>query len=55
MLWAKKVGYVPQSLFFDDTVCRNIAFGVPKEEIDNSRIQEVLEESAVKGYGRSSA
>ena len=45
VLWAKKVGYVPQSLFLlDDTVCRNIAFGVPKEEIDNSRIQEVLEE-----------
>lgn len=49
VLWAKKVGYVPQSLFLlDDTVRRNIAFGIPEEEIDDRRIQEVLDEAQLR-------
>ena len=33
--WQKSVGYVPQEIFLiDDTVAANIAFGVPRDEID---------------------
>lgn len=48
-MWAATVGYVPQSLFLlDDTIRNNIAFGIPEEEIDDSRIQKVLEEAQLK-------
>ncbi|MBD1872603.1 ABC transporter ATP-binding protein [Nodosilinea sp. FACHB-131] len=37
--WRKLVGYIPQSIFLtDDTIEKNIAFGVPKAEIDNERL-----------------
>ena len=40
--WQATIGYVPQELFLiDDTIARNIAFGVPDKEIDNARLQEV--------------
>lgn len=33
--WQRSVGYVPQEIFLiDDTVSANIAFGVPRDEID---------------------
>jgi ABC-type multidrug transport system fused ATPase/permease subunit len=33
--WQRNIGYVPQSIYIsDDTVARNIAFGVPDEEVD---------------------
>jgi ATP-binding cassette subfamily C protein len=36
-------GYVPQEIFiFDDTLRRNIALGVPDDEIDDARIHELL-------------
>jgi ATP-binding cassette, subfamily B, bacterial PglK len=41
--WQQRIGYVPQSIFvMDDTLRRNIAFGVPDEVIDDQRITEVL-------------
>jgi len=42
--WQNLIGYIPQSIFLmDDTVERNIAFGVPDEHIDSQRLQESLE------------
>ncbi len=36
-------GYVPQEIFlFDDTLRANIAFGAPKEEVDDKEIYRVL-------------
>lgn len=36
-------GYVPQEIFiFDDSLRRNIALGVPDDEIDDNRIRHVL-------------
>ena len=33
--WQKNLGYIPQDIYLlDDTITRNIAFGVPDEEID---------------------
>ena len=41
--WQRNIGYVPQHIFLsDDTIARNIAFGVPEKQID----QEALEEAA---------
>jgi ATP-binding cassette, subfamily B, bacterial PglK len=40
--WQATIGYVPQEIFLiDDTIARNIALGVPDNEIDNARLQEV--------------
>ena len=37
--WKKKLGYVPQQIFLaDDTVTRNIAFGIPDKKINQSTI-----------------
>lgn len=37
--WQKVIGYVPQHIYLtDDTVSANIAFGVPREEINQSAI-----------------
>lgn len=39
--WQQSVGYVPQDIFLTDaSVSENIALGVPKDEIDQSRVQE---------------
>ena len=41
--WQRNIGYVPQHIYLsDDTVARNIAFGVPDNKID----QEALESAA---------
>ncbi|MEM1232542.1 MAG: ABC transporter ATP-binding protein [Pseudomonadota bacterium] len=37
--WQRNIGYVPQSIFLSDaSVARNIAFGLPPEEIDMARV-----------------
>ena len=37
--WQNTIGYVPQSIFLiDDTLERNIAFGVPDDSIDSERM-----------------
>ncbi len=42
--WQNLIGYVPQSIFLiDDTLERNIAFGVPDNQIDHQRLQEAVE------------
>lgn len=41
--WFRNIGYVPQNIqLFDDTIGKNIAFGVPETEIDFQRIHECL-------------
>ena len=40
--WQKKIGYVPQYIFLiDDSIEANIAFGIPKNEIDNKKLKHV--------------
>lgn len=49
--WAEIVGYVPQSVFLlDDTVRRNIAFGVPDDEINDDKIWETLKEAQLDDF-----
>ena len=40
----KFIGYVPQTIFLlDDTLKRNIAFGIPDEDINLDKLQQVIE------------
>lgn len=42
--WQNLVGYIPQSIFLmDDTVERNIAFGVPDHLIDHQKLFKAIE------------
>lgn len=39
--WQASIGYVPQDIFLiDDTIARNVAFGLPDEKIDPARLRE---------------
>ncbi len=41
--WQNLIGYVPQSIFLiDDTLERNIAFGVPDNQIDRQRLEKAV-------------
>jgi ABC-type multidrug transport system fused ATPase/permease subunit len=42
--WQNQIGYVPQSIYLtDDTLRRNVAFGVPNEQIDDAAIQHAIQ------------
>lgn len=52
--WLKNVGYIPQTIFMlDDTIRRNVAFGVPDEEIDEERIRKVLKDAKLDEFVNS--
>jgi ABC-type multidrug transport system fused ATPase/permease subunit len=37
--WQRNLGLVPQTVYLmDDTVRRNVSFGLPDEEIDDERV-----------------
>lgn len=41
--WQNQIGYVPQSIFLtDDTLRRNIAFGIPADQIDDDAIWQAI-------------
>lgn len=49
--WQKTLGYVPQSIFLtDDTIAANIAFGVPKDEIDMAAVERVAKTAALHDF-----
>ncbi|NNE82410.1 MAG: ABC transporter ATP-binding protein [Alphaproteobacteria bacterium] len=40
--WQRSLGYVPQNIYLaDDSIARNIAFGLDDDDIDRSRVEEV--------------
>lgn len=58
--WQKNIGYVPQQIYIsDDTLARNIAFGVPDQEVDMAAVRraaaianlaEFVERDLQEGY-----
>lgn len=49
--WLRNVGYIPQMIFMlDDTIRSNVAFGVPKDKIDEERLWEVLREAQLNEF-----
>lgn len=50
----KNIGYIPQMIFMlDDTIRRNVAFGVHDEDIDEERVWEVLKEAQLDEFVKS--
>jgi ABC-type multidrug transport system fused ATPase/permease subunit len=46
--WQSGIGYVPQEIFLiDDTIGRNIAFGIAEEDIDRARLRQVAQAAQV--------
>ena len=49
--WLKNIGYIPQMIFMlDDSIRRNIAFGVDDKKISETRIWEVLKEAQLDEF-----
>ena len=49
--WLKNIGYIPQTVFMlDDSIRKNVAFGIPEDEIDENRIWEVLKEAQLDEF-----
>jgi ATP-binding cassette, subfamily B, bacterial PglK len=41
--WQKNIGYIPQFIYLaDETLRRNIAFGLPEEEIENDKVMRAI-------------
>ncbi|MBQ3105306.1 MAG: ATP-binding cassette domain-containing protein, partial [Lachnospiraceae bacterium] len=52
--WLAQIGYIPQSIYLvDESIRRNIAFGMEDERIDDERIWEVLEEAQLRDFVES--
>ncbi len=52
--WLKNIGYIPQMIFMlDGTIRSNVAFGVPKDEIDEDRLWEALREAQLDEFVRT--
>jgi ATP-binding cassette, subfamily B, bacterial PglK len=49
--WQSKIGYVPQEIcLIDDSMRRNIAFGVSGEDIDEQKVQAALRMAQLNGF-----
>ncbi len=47
--WQRNIGYIPQSIYLaDETLRKNIAFGIPEEEIDDEQVMKALELAQLK-------
>lgn len=49
--WQDQIGYVPQSIFLtDDTLRRNVAFGLPENQIDNNAITRAIQAAQLEEF-----
>lgn len=49
--WQKKIGYVPQEIYLsDDSIRKNIAFGVPENEINDEQVRVVAKIAALDDF-----
>lgn len=49
--WGRKIGYIPQSIYLaDDTIRRNVAFGIPDSRIKEDKVWKALEEAQLADY-----
>lgn len=49
--WMNSIGYVPQHIYLtDDTVARNIAFGVPEDEIDAAAVRAAARTACIDDF-----
>ena len=51
--WLKNIGYIPQTIFMiDASIRKNVAFGVPDEEIDDNKVWQALKEAQLDEFVR---
>lgn len=51
--WGHKLGYIPQNIYLaDDTIRRNIAFGIPDSLIQEEQVWRALEEAQLSEFVR---
>jgi len=49
--WQNQIGYVPQSIYLtDDTLRRNVAFGLPNEQIDDAAIKRAIRAAQLEEF-----
>ncbi len=49
--WQRNIAHVPQDIFLiDATIMENIAFGVPKDQIDIDRVKEAASRAEIASY-----
>ena len=49
--WQDQIGYVPQSIYLtDDTLRRNVAFGLPDEQIDDVAVQRAIRAAQLEEF-----
>jgi ABC-type multidrug transport system fused ATPase/permease subunit len=49
--WRRTIGYVPQDIYLsDDTVTRNIAFGIPDDRIDEEQVRRAARIAALDDF-----
>ncbi|OGT12116.1 MAG: ATPase [Gallionellales bacterium RIFCSPHIGHO2_02_FULL_57_16] len=49
--WQDQVGYVPQTIYLtDDTLRRNVAFGLPDEEIDETAVHRAIKAAQLEDF-----
>lgn len=49
--WQDQIGYVPQTIFLtDDSLRRNIAFGLPNEQIDEAAVKRALHSAQLEQF-----
>jgi ABC-type multidrug transport system fused ATPase/permease subunit len=53
--WRSAIAHVPQSIFLSDSsIAENIAFGIPKNQIDMERVRQAAEQAQIASYIGSS-
>ena len=49
--WQNQIGYVPQSIYLtDDTLRRNVAFGLPERQINDAAVARAIEAAQLKEF-----
>jgi ATP-binding cassette subfamily C protein len=49
--WQKKIGYVPQQIYLvDDSIARNIALGVPEDEINMEAVRDAARRAHIHNF-----
>ena len=52
--WQKHIGYIPQNIYLtDESIRKNVALGVPEEEIDDAKVWKALENAQLAEFVRS--
>lgn len=51
LAWRATIGHVPQSIYLaDGSIAENIAFGLPKDQINMARVLEAAQQAQISGF-----